>query len=299
MGSLTRLSGGLAAVTLAGAVMMPAIPAADAQPVPQAASVAIPCSTAALVTAINAANLAGTTRIVLARYCAYRITQPASGIDGLPVITADITLSGGTGTQITRAASAPAFRILEVSGAGSLTINSVSISNGNPASDGGGILNNGRLAVSHSVISGNTGGNGGAVSNEDGATATISDSRLSQNVTASSGGGAIVNFGTLTLIRDVLSDNTAPLDGGALNLQPGSTATVNQTTITRNTAGDTGGGVFNFGDVTFNGSQVRNNNAASDAGGIGTANNDVTLTSTIVRANSPDNCDPPIPGCAN
>jgi hypothetical protein len=238
MGSLTRLSGGLAAAALAGAAMIPAIPAADAQPMPQATTVAIPCSTTALVNAIDAANLAGTAAIGLARFCAYRITQPASGSDGLPVITANITLSGGTGTQITRAASAPAFRILEVSGSGSLTIKSVSITSGNPGGDGGGILNNGRLVVSHSVISGNTGGNGGAVSNEDGAIATISDSRLSQNTTTSSGGGAIVNFGTLTLIRDVLSDNTAPLNGGALNLQPGST-------------------------------------------------------------DSPDNCDPPISGCAN
>ena len=57
---LFRLSGIMAAVTLAGAALTTAAPAAQAQAMPGGlGTISVPCSTAALITAINTANTGG------------------------------------------------------------------------------------------------------------------------------------------------------------------------------------------------------------------------------------------------
>src|SRR5205085_1048385 len=86
-----------------------------------------------LVRAITKANGGGPQNIVLSQNCTYTLTSPAAGSDGLPVITASITLTG-SGSTITRSAT-DQFRILEVGSTGTLTASNLTVSGGH-APDG-------------------------------------------------------------------------------------------------------------------------------------------------------------------
>jgi hypothetical protein len=114
MGSFIRLSGIMAAVALAGAALTAAAPAAQAQAMPgSTGTIRVPCSSAALITAINTANDGGGATLVLPWDCTYNITTPATAADGLPLITGSISMVGGTNTVISRSLVAlTAFRIL-------------------------------------------------------------------------------------------------------------------------------------------------------------------------------------------
>ncbi len=303
MRSFIRLPGSIAAAALAGAALTTAAPAALAQPALSAATVSVPCSSAALVSAISAANtsLAPATTLQLAWPCTYSITTPATVTDGLPVILKNITLQGGTNTVIRRSPfTVLPFRILEVATSGTLTVSHISILNGRTAGLGGAILNSGALFVRNSTISGNSASNGGGLSNAASASATISSTLISQNSTSAVGGGGVINFGRLTLFNVVLDSNRAPINGGGLNTQPGAVSRLFQTTVTHNVSLGLGGGISNLGTTSINGSQVRFNTGSS-GGGIATGNTNVTLTSSIVKKNTPDNCNPlnTIPGCSN
>ena len=115
---------------------------------------------------INAANVSpGPHSLVLARKCTYTLQAPDNPGNGLPVIVGDLKIHGN-GATITRATSAPAFRILAVGPTGALILNDVTVSRGlaidcppAPGTEvicGGGILSNGRLTVNHSRVIDNT-----------------------------------------------------------------------------------------------------------------------------------------------
>ncbi len=292
MGSLIRLSGGIAAATLAGAAVTVAPSAALAAP---SATVNLPCSVSALTTAINQANAGtGPGTIVLQRNCNYSVFTPAIAGTAFPTITKTITLSGGPGTVLSRSQFAiQNFRILNVGGPGNLTVTGVTITNGRSLSLGGGIQNGGRLTVSNSKITRNRASNGGGVANLGGARASISTTLLSQNTTAAVGGGGIINFGQLTVFHGNILSNFAAINGGGVNTQPGGVSNINQTSVAQNTSGGQGGGLSNLGTTNLNGSQVRRN-TGSNGGGIASSNANVNLVTTIVRDNTPNDCSGPI-----
>jgi len=294
------MSGNMAAVALAGAALTATLPAAQAQAIAGLQSITVPCSTSALVAAINTANSSGAAAVVLSANCTYDITTPATVADGLPVITGRISLAGGANTVIRRSPAAlSAFRILDVAAGGTLSLHSIAVLNGRTAGLGGGIQNAGNLVISQARLSGNTAGNGGAVANLAGATAKVSDTRISANDTTGVGGGGIINSGTLTVAGSVLSGNTAPINGGGVNTQAAGISQISQSTIVSNVSGSLGGGISNLGTTSLDGTRVELNKGSA-GGGIATSNNNVTLGNSIVRYNTPDNCSPlgTIPGCA-
>lgn len=83
-----------------------------------------------MVAAINSANGSGGGTITLAGGCTYTLVAPTTRANGLPVITATVTIQGN-GATITRASSAPSFRILGVASGGTLTLNALTISGEN------------------------------------------------------------------------------------------------------------------------------------------------------------------------
>ena len=97
----------------------------------QAASIG--CTASDLITAIDDANAnPDTTTIDLATSCTYTLIDPvpdADGYHGLE-ITTPVTINGN-GATITRDSSAPIFRILLVTASGSLTVDNLTVSNGN------------------------------------------------------------------------------------------------------------------------------------------------------------------------
>ena len=245
-----------------------------------------PCTASALISAITTANnTSGGGTVTLTSGCTYTLTAinnttDAGGV-GLPVIKGQVTIAG-SGAAITRstASGTPVFRIFDVASSGSLTLNSVTISNGlanNGQQGGGGIFNHGTLTISGSTFSGNsepasTGTSGGAVNNsgtlnvststftgnsaqEGGGvfnqkTATISNDTFANNIATVYGGGALLNAaGTMTVTGDTFTGNTGP-GGGAIDND--TTLHISDSTFTGNTGGTNGGGaVDNFGSTTI------------------------------------------------
>ena len=226
--------GGVA--VLATGVLFPV--AAQAQP----ASVA--CSETALVTAVTAANAAGGGTVTLTPGCVYTLTTShgndgVHGPSGLPIITTPITFEGNANT-ITRAATAPAFRIAQTALTGGITLKAVTLSGGHAAAtgqaNGGGILNFGAVTLTGSTLTGNAAdGLGGAVySTGTPSAATFTSSTIKTNTAGQAAGIASVN-GTLTLTSSVVNTNTATTNPGGIYYVAGS-ATMNTSTVTANVA---------------------------------------------------------------
>jgi hypothetical protein len=302
MGSIVRRPGIMAGVVLAGAALTAAAPAAAAQAMTATPGIInVPCTTSALVTAINAANSSGPGTLLLAANCTYGITVPATASDGLPLITGHVSLVGGQNTVIRRSPAAlTSFRVLDVAAGGSLRVSNLSIRNGKTAGAGGGIQNAGTLWISKVTFSGNSASNGGALSNAAGATAILYDATIAENTTTGVGGGGIINFGTLTLNESSLSGNHAPINGGGLNTQPAGISHISQSQFVNNVSGGLGGGISNLGTTTLTGTSVRFNKG-SGGGGIATGNAHVTVANSTITDNTPDNCNPAntIQGCVN
>jgi hypothetical protein len=272
-----------------------------------AARVNVPCNTAALVTAINTANGAGSPQTLnLAASCTYNLTTAAAsgtrGDDGLPIITGNITLVGN-GTTIRRV-SASLFRLLEVTG--TLGVRGLLLRDGDVGlNPGGGILSaHGIVAITSSTIYGNVADNGAGVANDRGRV-TFTNSVVRNNTTLprlGGGGGGVYNDGTMTLTSSRVTFNHANTDGGGVYNELTGKLTVTASQLQANTASDQGGGLFNGtnGAAAFTNSTVQFN-TADDGGGIynATCRCSITLKNTSVTVNQPNNCRPvgSVAGC--
>jgi len=304
MRKIARCPGYAGALVLAGAAVFAAPAAAQASAALPGPSV-VPCSSSALVTAINKANSAGSAILQLAQGCNYVLTSAATGNDGLPPVTGKIVIIGGHGTQISRTPSANPFRILDVAAGGVLTLGNVTVANGvltNSGERAGGIRDAGTLVLQHVRLTGNNSvGFGGGLSVENGAQATVSGSELDGNVTDGVG-GAIFNDGHLLIDRSTLTGNEAPFgSGGAIYTNTGSATWISSTVVTRNSAKLHGGGIFNTAAIMLSGDRVTFNQASQGGGGgiSNASSGTVSLLFTVVASNSPDNCSPQgtIRGC--
>jgi hypothetical protein len=124
------------------------------------------------------------------------------------------------------------------------------ISDNSAANKGGGIANFGALAISGSILAGNSADSGGGVYNFAGGILTISGSTLTGNST-SSNGGAIYNEWTLTVSNCLLTDNSATLGGGGIFNQGGAALTVSGSTFFADTPDSILGAFFDGGGNTF------------------------------------------------
>jgi hypothetical protein len=80
-----------------------------------------------IVADTGAANSSGAT-LRLSSGCTYSITTPATVADGLPIVTGQIVIQATGNTVISRStAASTAFRVLEVSAAGSLSLSGVTV----------------------------------------------------------------------------------------------------------------------------------------------------------------------------
>ncbi len=205
------------------------------------------------------------------------------------MITGNVTVQGA-GATIARstASGVPAFRIFDVASGGSLTLTSLTLTNGlanngqqgggaifnhgtlsvtagtftsnsSPATtgtSGGAIDSSGTLSVTTSTFSGNSAQEGGGIMNQN--SATITNSTFTSNNATIYGGGALVNAaGTATIAGDTFVANTGP-GGGAIDND--TTLNISNSTFTNNTGGTNGGGaVVNFGTTTLNQSTLSGN----------------------------------------
>jgi hypothetical protein len=142
----------------------------------------------------------------------------------LPTITDEAGLTiGGQSVDIT--VSGRAVGVFRVASGAKLTLNNLTVTNGNVGGGfGGGIFNEGTLTVTNSTLSGNTGYGGGVYNS---GTATVTNSTLSGNAAAE--GGGIWNTGTATLKNTIVANSPSgnncygPITVGGYNLDSDNT----------------------------------------------------------------------------
>lgn len=253
----------------------------------------VPCTGQdALVSAIDAANSAGGGTLDLAHRCEYRLTTSPDGSEnGLPAITAPITVNGSQATID----GTGSFRVFEVDApGGSLSASDLTITGGSAGDFGGGIANfGGDVTLDHALVTGNSAGiAGGGIASAtfDGSTVptvTLRDTSVSgnqQTVAAEDGGGGgggIINVdGTLALDHAQVNDNTAQggVGGGIgsgdyFGLGGQTVLTVDHSQVDGNVAPNAGGGGIQnlLGSATLDHSEV-NGNTALNGGGIASGN---------------------------
>ncbi|MEU2428522.1 hypothetical protein ABZ611_03215 [Streptomyces sp. NPDC007861] len=308
---LAPSAGHICAALALGFVVLPAAPAQADGPGPGRA---IACATEALKDAIDAANAAGGGTIRLARRCTYTLTAAdntgVNGANGLPVITTPITLRAGKNTTIERSATAPAFRIFEVTGpAGALTLdgtdrdrdrddrddhddrddrkdpwnaaNALLTSTGRDhGDDRDQTCRNGSGLT---VQGGNSTGGGGAVFVDDDRSLTLHCVTLTDNTAAN--GGAISNQGTAEVRASTFSGNSAEAGrGGAVISQDGE-LNLTASKLSQNTAGQGGAIAVEGGSATISNSLIEHN-TAGDGGGAFAANALVDFHRSTIQHNT-------------
>jgi CSLREA domain-containing protein len=171
---------------------------------------------------------------------------------------------------------------------GTLTIlNSTLSYNSSPNNVGGGVVNFGTLVVSNSSFFANSSSSGAGGGVENYGTATITNSSFSNN--SSGYGGGIRNYGgTLTITKSVFFSNSAASWGGGVYNKQGSLA-IAHSTFSTNTAG-AGGGVMNIDSLTIANSTFFGNSATL-GGGVENSYappiyGSVTITNSTFSSNS-------------
>ena len=172
---------------------------------------------------------------------------------------------------------------------------------GSTSSSGGGIRNDGTLAISNSLLTGNSttrSGEGGGLSNYG--TAHVSGSTVVDN--SGTFGAGLYTRGTLTVSNSTLSGNVATgLAGGIYVFWTGSAAVYNST-LSNNSA-ITGGAVLNNGG-TFNShnsiiaNSPKGSNCYGAIGGTNTLTDDDSCGSATTQSDSINLADLADNGCA-
>jgi fibronectin-binding autotransporter adhesin len=156
-----------------------------------------------------------------------------------------------------------------VNGQSTVSLTGCNISDNSGVIEGGGIdcmTSNGSTTLSlvDCTLSDNSiGGNGGALSDDDG-TLSMVGCTLSGNTAGGSGGGAYIT-GTGTLAGSTLSGNSAGGSGGGAYIV--GTGTLTGCTLNGNIAGGSGGGANIVGTGTLIGCAVSGNSASGSGGG--------------------------------
>jgi hypothetical protein len=239
-----------------------------------------------LIADITAANQAGGTNTITlvapttSPYTLTAIDNTTDGATGLPVIAANLTIVGnGDFIQRSTAAGTPAFRLLDVAGGASLTLQNLTLQNGlaqggGVSARGGAVYNQGSLDLNAVTVQNNiarglgyhpAAAGGGVYSNSaltmEGGTKVQNNQALGGFGGAGYGGGVDVAGGSATLSSVTFSSNTAqggqgstsapagPGYGGALYVA-GGTVTLTSALLASNAAR---GGPQAYGSFAGNG----------------------------------------------
>jgi hypothetical protein len=214
---------------------------------------------------------------------------------GLPLINTAITIEGTGGSKIARKKTGPAFRLMAVSDTGDLTLRNVTLSGGRTTDVGGGVFNYGTLTVDNSTITGNKAYAGGAIFNDDYASATImSNSIISKNTATYGSGGVLIDKNsTFTIQNSTISGNKGKFYGGGIT--NAGELTIDSSTISGNSARFGGGGLYNdyflqgvtvvLGTTTISNSTITGNKARFGAGILNDYHTTLTIDNSVVSGN--------------
>ena len=157
-----------------------------------------------------------------------------------------------------------------------VTINGLTISNGQETTFGGGgivVGSNGALNLNGSVVSGNT----------------------ASSSTNSMYGGGISNQGILMLTNSTVSGNSVTSTGSGISgighgggIYNSGNLTLTNSTVSGNTTSSYGGGIYSQGNLTLTNSTISGNTAtgSNGTGGLHTTTFSATLTNSTVNSNN-------------
>jgi hypothetical protein len=228
-----------------------------------------------LVVTTGSDSGAGSLRQTIADACAGSTITFQAGVTTVTLTTAELainknlTIDGGTGVTVTRQGGSPNFRIFNVQSGNTVSMNNLTVTNGNHPVQGGAIQNGGSLTLTNCAISGNTAPQAGGIENDN--VLVMTGCTISGNVGTLFGGGLIIAGPTTTLTNCTISGNNGGSDSGGI----GAAGTVSLTncTITNNQVTSTGGGiVVNTANVTLRNTIVAQNTALVSANIDGTVN---------------------------
>lgn len=271
-----------ALVALAGLVVIPAHAQAVCPPATptchDVASMADDGSPGTLRFLINSASTADGDTIEIPAG-----TLVLDGATGQIQIKKSITIQGAgsdpaTGTVIDANGAVTLDRAFEIDPDAtgvSVTLNGITVRNGNPGGDGGGILVDepGTLHVLNSAVTGNVanGSNGGGIYLDYNSSLVMENSTVSNNA-GDYGGGLYQYYSSVQIFGSEISDNQAVSgDGGGIygdSSQSGNAEFVNSKLL-NNTATGVGGGWYNYwGAATLQDCTISGNISQSDGGGL-------------------------------
>lgn len=182
-------------------------------------------------------------------------------------VTGNLTIIGA-GADATFIDGGALDRIFHVLPGASLTLEGVTLRNGE-SHDGGAIFNEGNL--------------------------TVVDSNVANNVAFNQGGGIYNDTtGTTTLLRSGIALNSAGSRGGGV-FSSGTLDALN-TTFSTNDSVSRGGGIFNEGLATLTNVTIANNTAGSRGGGLATLTGGIAarIANSLIATNRAGNVDTPI-----
>ncbi len=134
------------------------------------------------------------------------------------------------------------YRVVRITSGSIVTIADMTIRHGDEDT-GGGVLNEGQLALERAAVVANFG----------------------------TTGGGIVNTGMLTLTDTTVDGNTAISAGGGIYNSRGASLIVTDSTVSGNDAQSDGGGIFNDGEATLTNTTISGNMSAAAGGGVHTS----------------------------
>src|ERR1700730_4817823 len=191
------------------------------------------------------------------------------GPNGLPLINKVLTIEGN-GSTIANAGVVQ-FRFFDLGAAANVTLNRVTLSNGNVANQGGAILlkTGAQLTTTEVKFSGNVAtAGGGAIYGQAGTTLKVTADTFSNNDSGgTAGGGGILSLGTTAVERSTFTGNSGDM-GGAIMVGPPGTLSVVNSTFTANTAASFGNAIKNFGTAVVTGSTLSDNLGTTSDGAI-------------------------------
>ncbi len=179
------------------------------------------------------------------------------------LINKNLTIDGGSaGVTITRSGGTQ-FRIFNISSGVTAALNKLTISNGNHASQAGGIQNSGTLTMTDCAVTGNTSPQAGGIENDS--VLTMTNCTVSGNTSTGAGGG-LVSFGTTTTLTNcTISSNTSANSGGGFYMSSGALSLTNCTVAGNQATGGIGGGIYVGGTALLKNTIVATNTASSSA----------------------------------
>jgi hypothetical protein len=213
----------------------------------------------------------------------------------IAVTVPSLTLQGPSASALT-IDGANAGRVLNHSGAGTLTVDHLTISHGQYAGAatpalGGCIYTGGDINLTNSTVSNcsvgtaTVGGFGAGIGAYGGA--TLTNAIISSADATSGGGGVFAVNGAVSIAGSTISGNTGAAGAGVYSIY--GDITVENSTISGNNAASLGGGMYSFygQNMTVSNSTISGNTSATEGGGIASFYGLTVHNSTIAFNTAP------------